>query len=64
MERFSARRFAKDIGLADEFERDAIGCGSEAADVFVHGAGVRQHFATNMGKEFTVRWDWDLLEHV
>lgn len=62
VERLSRRRFAKDIGLADEFEHDAIGCGSEAADVFVDGSGVRQHFATNMGKDFTVRWAWDLLE--
>jgi len=62
VERLSTRRFAKDIGLADEFEHDAIGCGSEAADVFVDGSGVRTHFATNMGKDFTVRWNWSLLE--
>ena len=61
-ERLSTRRFAKDIGLADEFEMDAIGCGSEAADVFMDGVGVRQHFATNMAKDFTVRWAWDFLE--
>lgn len=62
VDRLSVRRFAKDIGLADEFGADAIGCGSEAADVFLDNAGVRQHFATNMGKDFTVRWAWDLVE--
>jgi hypothetical protein len=62
VERLSARRFAKDVGLADEFEHDAIGCGSEAADIFGDASGVRRHFTTNMGKDFTVRWAWDLLE--
>ncbi|HEV7416185.1 MAG TPA: nuclear transport factor 2 family protein [Tianweitania sediminis] len=62
IERLSVRRFAKDIGLADEFEPDSIGCGSEAADVFLDGLEVQQHFATNMTKAFTVRWEWDLLE--
>ena len=62
IERLSARRFAKDIGLADEFEPDAIGAGSEAADLFSGAEAVRQHFAANMGKPHTVRWVWDLLE--
>lgn len=62
VERLSIRRFIKDVGLADEFEHDAVGCGSEAADIFVDASGVRQHFITNMGKDFTVRWAWDLLE--
>lgn len=50
VERLSTRRFAKDIGRADEFEPDTIGCGSAAADVFMDGAGVRKHFATNMAR--------------
>lgn len=62
IERLSERRFAKDIGIADEFEPDAIGAGSEAADLFSGADGVRQHFATNMAKPHTVRWVWDLLE--
>ena len=62
VKRLSTRRFAKDIGLADEFEPDAVGCGSEAADVFLDDSGVRLHFATNMGKDFTVRWACYLLE--
>lgn len=60
--RLSVRRFAKDQGLADEFEDDTIGCGSEAADIFVDLAGLRRHFHVNMAKDFTVRWSWTLLE--
>lgn len=62
VERLSARRFARDLALAGEFEPDAIVAGSEAHELHFGAAEIRDHFAANMGKPHTVRWEWERLE--
>ena len=64
IERFIARRFAKDPALIDDFEPDAIIYGSEAADIYIGHAEVLRHFADVMGKPHTVRHAWDRLDIV
>ena len=62
IDRFIARRFAKDPALIEDFEPGAIIYGSEAADIYVGQAEVVRHFEDVMGKSHTVRHAWDALD--
>lgn len=62
IDRFIARRFAKELRLAEDFEPDAIIYGSEADDIYIGHAEIVRPFEAAMGKSNTVRHAWDRLD--
>lgn len=62
IERFVARRFAKDLRLAEDFEPHAIIYGSEAGDIYVGHDEIVRHLEEAMGKPHTVRHAWERLD--
>ena len=62
VERLSARLFAKDAAIAEEFAPDAVLIGSEAGERADGRAAIAALFSGLMAKPRTVRWAWDNLD--
>ncbi len=62
IERFIARRFAKDRGIVEQFDPDAVLAGSGASQLHYGREEIVEHFEEAMGKPYTLRHDWERLD--
>lgn len=62
VERFIARRFAKDEAIVEDFAPGATAVGSDADGLYFGLSEIARHFREAMAKSFTLRHAWDRLD--